>query len=182
MTYIQTTFLFIITILLLGCSVPDTAVQSNSSKTYNKPIKKIYTIVEKTGRLDSLNYDVCLHLKDYFKDKGITPKFYTRHPLSLDADHGDKEIQEEIDTFSPDVVMSIDIISVKENNNNDDLIIPTSPISNFLIEIKIREPNKEDLIWRAALGLHGSYYRTKKRRKNIAKAIIKKWESDGLIK
>jgi len=181
MSHLQKTILFIILISFLGCKVSDSSVISNSSKTYNKPIKKIYTLVENVSTFDSLNYDVCLHLKEYFKDKGIVPKFYTRNPLTLAADRGNEEIQQEIEEFSPDVVMTINIISKKDINNDSELSFLSTPFV-FVMELKVKEPNDEDLIWRARLNLSGSHIYTNIRRKKIAKAIIKKWESDGLIK
>ena len=143
--HFTSTISFLIIVIFTQYSCSTTKLTSNKSSDFNEKIKSVYIIINTAKSATKFSKAFGEEFKKVLMEKGTTSEIYVIEPLSLD---GEKEINEKISAFNPQVLMTIIQTEVQTNTA---YMGAMKTFAGGVYDIKITTPQNETAIWRASL-------------------------------
>jgi hypothetical protein len=166
--------LFILfSIFLPGCVT--SKIESNKAPDFNEKISKIYLVIKSAKGAKEFSYSFKTAFLHALMEKGVTSDYYIMDELALESD---KEINEKISKFNPQLVMTMTQTESKTHSTYN--FGGSNNISGGIFDIKILMPRSEKPVWRASLEAFGENGIDRAVEKSVKK-LIDKMKIDKLI-
>lgn len=125
-------------------------IVSNKAPEFTEKLSKIYLVMRSASGAKEFSYTFKTKFLKALADRGITSAYHIVDPLSLESD---KQINEKIFLFNPQVIM---VIAQTESQSYSGYNRSTSDnVYGGVFDIKILQPGSDAPIWRASLETHG---------------------------
>ncbi|MDO3695912.1 hypothetical protein QVZ41_13760 [Wenyingzhuangia sp. chi5] len=168
--------LIISTIVLSSCV--SAKITSRKAEDFNEKINKIYILSRGAEDAKYFYKGFFIELEKYFNEENVKFESYRYDKLSLETD---KEIDEKINKFSPDVVMLINQTESEKHINAVGIGFTHSTITKGTFDIKIFLPNSEKIVWRGNLTADAAYDNLAQAAEKSVQKLIEKLKLDGLL-
>lgn len=140
--------IFLISLFSTGCVT--SKIASNKAPDFNEKISKVYLVIKSSKGAKEFSYSFKTAFLHALSARGITSDYYVMDELALESD---KDINEKISKFNPQVLMVMTQTEAEGYNSNN--FGGSSNISGGVFDIKIMLPESDKPVWRASLEAYG---------------------------
>lgn len=152
-------------LLLPGCI----SIESVKDPNFSKKIDKVFVVVKGSDDIQSFLENLCGSIVSDFSRQGIRANYHVFKTLSLESD---SVIEEKINRFAPDVVMTI--VQTEQSYVN-------GVKSGAGFTISLYEPASDKPVWKASLETDTSGYAGVGLAGDISRRIIAQMGKDEII-
>ena len=141
--------IFLFSIVSVGCA--SSKITSNKAPDFNEKISKAYLLIKTSKGTKQFSYSFKTAFLHALSARGISSDYYVMDELALETD---KDIDQKISKFDPQVVIVMNQTEAEINNGNN--FGTLNNISGGVFDIRIMLPASDKLIWRASLEAYGN--------------------------